>query len=331
MQIGVVGPAEEDSFADNVMNSFKRMGYGVACLGPATPRTRKRAVSRALELAMLAAPELERRWQDRLVRRAAAAGCDFVLSVDRRLSPYTVSQLRAEGKRVALWFPDAVVNMGDQRMLLADYDAVFMTDPILVNRLRAMLGLRVFYLPEAFNPAWHKPIGEPGSEKYVAVVGSMYPSRSVLLERLINDGIPIRLFGQPFPASNRHSVLAGVHSGLFVRREEKSRVFRSAVGVLNNLHPAEFGVNCRLFEAAGAGAAVICEYRDELSAMYDTNTEVLAFENYNELVGRVSDLMSSQRLSREYGDAAAARSLAEHTYEHRLAVILRSVMEIGAG
>jgi len=37
-------------------------------------------------------------------------------------------------------------------MLLAPYDAIFFKEPILTDRLRAMLDLPVYYLPEADLP-----------------------------------------------------------------------------------------------------------------------------------------------------------------------------------
>jgi spore maturation protein CgeB len=322
LRIGVVGPIGEDTFADNVGESLRRMGHNVIYLGAANPTHGNRAVSRATELLLLLAPIAENQWQTRIVRTAVSHGCDLVVSVDKTLSPTTVAALKARGMRVVLWFPDAVINMGDQRMLLCQYDAIFMTDPVLVARLRAMLGLPVHYLPEACNPAWHRPIGVAGSDRSIVVVGSMYPSRSVLLDRLLDDGVPMRLYGGPFPRSNRNKRLRSIHSGLYVTRENKARIFRSAAGVLNNLHPGEMGVNCRLFEAAASGAAVLCEFRDVLSDVYDLDSEVLAFAGYAELMDKIRALLDGVGLSERIGDAAAARSLRDHTYEHRLGCVL---------
>ena len=77
--------------------------------------------------------------------------------------PESVAGLRRNGARVALWFPDAVANLGRALMLMAPYDALFFKEPHLVDRLRAMLDLPVYYLPEACNPRCHRPTVPAGT------------------------------------------------------------------------------------------------------------------------------------------------------------------------
>ena len=88
--------------------------------------------------------------------------------------------------------------------------------------------------------------------------GNMYPSRVRLVERLIAKGIPLRLYGGGFPRWVGETSARVAHPGRYVAREEKARIFRSAADVLNTMHSAEVsGVNARLLEAAGCGAAVL--------------------------------------------------------------------------
>lgn len=44
------------------------------------------------------------------------------------------------------------------------------------------------------------------------------------------------------------------------------------------------GVNCRMFEAAGSGSAVLCEYRESLEDFFELGSEVLTFDTYDGLV-----------------------------------------------
>ena len=54
-------------------------------------------------------------------------------------------------------------------------------------------------------------------------------------------------------------------------------MFRSAAGVLNTMHRGEMaGVNERLFQAAGCGAAVLTEFRPTLPELFAIGDEVLA-------------------------------------------------------
>ena len=50
-------------------------------------------------------------------------------------------------------------------------------------------------------------------------------------------------------------------------------MFRSATGVLNTMHLSEVaGVNARLFEAAGCGAAVLTDFRPTIPDLFAVGT-----------------------------------------------------------
>lgn len=301
------------------------MGHQAIALGSAYslggPRT-----SRVAVFIRNAVPRLDEREQGRIARAASDRGCEVVINIEQRLMPGVVCQLRRNGAKVAFWFPDALLNMGRQLMLLAPYDAIFFKEPHLVDRFRAVLDLPVFYLPEACHPRWHRPMVPAGTEPYLVIAGNMYPSRIRVLERLLAKGIPLRLYGPGFPRWVGPTPLRNVHVGRCVFREEKARVFRSAAAVLNTMHPAEVnGVNARLFEAAGCGAAVLTEYRPSLEELFAIGDEVLAFRDFGELMNQAERLLGEGGLTARIGDAAARRAHRNHTYERRLAVILEKL------
>jgi spore maturation protein CgeB len=271
-------------------------------------------------------PGVNEHVQVSMARKALAQECDLVISAEGGLAPSAVRYLRRNGAKIVLWYPDALVNMGRQMMLLTSYDAIFVKEPHLVDRCTALLGLPVFYLPEACNSRLHRPLVVAGSEPYLVIAGSMYPSRMRLLERLMSKGIPLKLFGGPFPRWAGNTPLRDIHTGRCIFGEEKARIFRSAAGVLNNLHPGEIqGVNARLFEAAGCGAAVLTEYRPALPELFDIGREVLAFRDFDELVHQATRLLDEKDLTAQLGDAAARRAHRDHTYQRRITTILAKV------
>ena len=327
MRIGVVGPAWPDSFAVNILDALPGMGHDPVALGSSYavggPYTSAFAAKARSVL-----PALDERAQRRVARAALDAGCEIVINLEQGLMPEVVHELRRGGARVALWFPDALLNMGRQFMLLAPYDAVFVKEPHLVDRLRAVLGLPMFYLPEACNPRWHRPLTTPGTQAHLVIAGNMYPSRIKLLERLLAAGIPLKLYGARFPRWIGRTPLRAVHEGRCVFGEEKAHIYRSAAAVLNTLHPAEiYGVNARLFEAAGCGAAVLTEYRPALPDLFSVGDEVLAFRDFDELVGQATRLLNESALTGKIGDAAAARAHKAHTYSKRLETIVEKLSE----
>jgi spore maturation protein CgeB len=325
MRIGVIGPTWPDSFAYNIIDGLSAMGHHPVSLGSSYSAGGPYPSSVSATIRDMV-PGLDERAQRRIVRAARGSECEVIINVEQRLRPSVVGQLRRDGARVALWFPDALLNMGRQFMLLAPYNAIFVKEPHLVARLRAVLDLPLFYLPEACNPRLHQPLATPGTERCLVIAGNMYPSRIRLLERLMGEGIPLRLYGAGFPRWAGPTPLREVHAGRSVFGAEKACILRSAAAVLNNLHPAEiYGVNARLFEAAGCGAAVLTEFRPALGDLFAVGEEVLAFRDFDELVGEATRLLSDDGLSAKLGDAAAQRAHEGHTYEKRLEVLLDTI------
>ena len=327
MRVGVIGPMGPDYFAENMSDALERGGHIVTHLGTTSPSYRSsRVLTTSRMLAWQALPALDERGQRQIVRAAVAAGCTFVINIDGGLMPSTVRSLKRAGMRVAFWFPDHVANMGRQLMLLAPYDALFFKEPHVVNNLRATLDLPVYYLPQACNPRWHRPTVQAGTEPYLVIAGNMYPSRVRLLERLAAKGIPLRLYGGGFPRWLGKTPIRAAHTGRYLAREEKARVFRSAAGVLNTMHLSEIaGVNVRLFEAAGCGAAVLTDFRPTVPDLFAVGDEILVFHDFDSLVDQATRLLEETGLTSRLGDAAARRAHRDHTYDLRISEILEKL------
>jgi spore maturation protein CgeB len=325
-RVGVIGPVGPDRFAEHIGDALQRLGHVVTQLGPAHPRSGNRLVDRAAGLARKALPRLDEHAQDRIVRGTLGADCEIVINVDSLLVPSVVTRLRSSGIQVAFWFPDHVANLGRQLMLLAPYNAIFFKEPVLTDRLRAMLQLPIYYLPEACNPRWHRPVAQAGTEPCLVIAGNMYPSRVRLLERMIAKGIPVKVYGSAIPRWIGDSPVRDIHAGHPIFAEEKARIFRSAAAVLNTMHPSEInGVNARLFEAAGCGAAVLTEFRSTVPELFAVGKEVLVFHDFDDLVEQATRLLNEPGLTMRLGDAATQRAHRDHTYDLRVTAILEKL------
>ena len=322
-RVGVIGPTDPDSFADNILDCLPDLDVEPVRLGVPRVEFRSRRLNSAQVLASRALPQLDDRLQARIADRAIEAGCDLVISIWGELMPAPVRRLRAAGIPVVLWFPDAISNLGRQAMFVAPYSRLYFKDPEVVERITSMLDLPAAYLPEACNPHWHTSTAAAGTSGKVVVAGNIYPTRATLLDRLHGDGIPLDLYGAAPASWVGQRPWASIHNGRSIVRHEKADTFRAAAAVLNNLHPSEMqSVNCRLFEAAGSGAAVLCEDRAVVDDLFVPGEEVLAFSSYDDLVKHVRALLDDPSLTTRVGDAAAVRAHAEHTYQHRLRRIL---------
>lgn len=323
MRIGVIGPVGGDQLAENIADALRRMGHAVTQLGPPHPSHRDRRVRHFAMLARMAFSSLDTKAQSRIARTAISENCELVINVDPRIMPEVISRMRREGMRTACWFTDTVAHLGRQLILLAPYDAFFFSEPHLVDKIRANLGFPAYYLPEACNPRWQRPIGPAGTEAHLVVPGSMYPYRVRIVERLMSKGIPIQIYGVGVPGWIGDTPTRAAYTGRYVSREERSKIYRSAAGVLNTMHPAEIsGLNGRLFQAASSGAAVLSEFRPALPEAFAVGEEVLAFREFDELLDEATRLLNEKGLTARLGDAAAKRAHSEHSFEKRLAMIL---------
>jgi spore maturation protein CgeB len=320
IRVGVVGPVQEDDFAANILDGFAALKIPASGLGEPIPDALGRR-GRAVVQTLRRDPRLGPRLEQGIVRRARDLELELVVTV-MSLRPETVRALVAGGARVVLWFPDHVANLGALWMFDAPYTGLFFKEPVLVQRLNSLLDLPVHYLPEACNPLIHRPSRDEECVGKVAVVGNLHAIRARLLERLVDDGVPLAIYGPPSHA-HRYPSLAPFHTGRYIRGKDKSAVFGSAAAVLNNLHPAEMeGVNCRLFEATAAGGAVMVEHRQELDNLFDLQDEIRSFQSYDDLVEVLGTVLNDRALRDRLGRAASARSLRDHTYTNRLADLL---------
>lgn len=327
MRVGVIGPIYQDSFAENIAMGLEALGASAYLLGPARHRSRRKITHRSVNALLQVFPAALEATQQRLTRRAAELELDVVITVQAWLLPSTVSAMRRSGSKVCLWYPDAVSNLPTS-IAQSPFDAFFSKEPSLVERLSRILCLPIHYLPEACNPAWHRvqddtDHGPCDAAGHIVVAGNVYGTRARLLSLLLDHQVPLRIYGRPVPRWITDGRIHKAHTGRYIARADKARVFRRAAGVLNSMHPAEInGVNARLFEAAGCGAAVLTEHRREVPNLFRPGDEVLSFHDFDELLGHIKMLSDKPSAALALGDAATARAHADHTYDKRLARLL---------
>ena len=329
MTVGVVGALGPDSFAENILSGLESIGLSGAWLGSTHLRFRSRVANSAWDYASLASHRFASTAQGDIPRNAGKANCQLVISVDPGLLPETVARLRGTGIPAVFWFPDPAGSVGRHLWLAAPYERIYLKDPALTHHLASLTGVDVQYLPEACNPLWHRATerDRPGDDPRLLMVGSMYPARLLLLNRLRRDGVPVTIHGPSPRGFLPRQLTSELHFGAPLYRGAKARRFRRALGVLNSMHPTEMNsVNARLFETAGCGGASITEYRPGLRELFEPGSEVLTFNTYEELVRAVRALEDDPSLAQRIGDAASARAHREHTYAHRLTRILTEVL-----
>lgn len=319
--LAVIGPDYVDSLESNLSRAATRLGLrSVVVPYRAGQRGMASRVRRAASKRIAAVAEVDQR---RLLSRLTDE-FDLVLVLTgaaASLLPDTVKAMQQRSRHVFAWFVDSTTSLGKGQILRAPYERTFVVERQLETLLRGQLGRNALLLPEGHDPQYHQPReGIEGSGE-IAVVGNFHPARVLLLERLLADGFPLRLYGNPLP-KYASAELAATHSGRWIAGEEKSKVFQGAAAVLNTLHPSVVdSVNCRVFEAMASGAVVVSERRPMMLEMFDEGRDLLTYRDYGELTSALEIVLGDS------GSADAIRSRAvrasrHHTLDVRLERII---------
>lgn len=339
MNVAVIGPTYPESFAENIGNVLVRAGASVTLVDSRSSLTTVLARNgsvprgvRALERVAIQEPRLRHMMLGRpLASRVREAAPDLVISTDGSLRRDDLLAARRASPGAppwALWFPDALSNLGAQDALAAGYDRLYFKDALLVKRLRAMTRLPVAFLPEACDPFRHRPVVPTHAERDrfgcdMALAGNMYAYRVEILKRLPQT-LDIRLYGNP---ARNASVPHDWFTRQYVVDRDKSLAFGCATAVLNTMHFAEIeSVNARLFEATGCGALVLTEWRPGLEELFEDGTEVLTFRSVDELMsvwGSVASMTDIERDDLRRG--AVRRAHRSHAYVDRLATMFEDL------
>ncbi len=221
-------------------------------------------------------------------------------------------------QRRVLWLYDELRRTGHTAASLGAAGPVASYSPLDVADLTAR-GLTAAHVPLAHDP--DQPVGASLARDEVAFVGARYPAREALLTRLVGLGVPVRAYGRDWSAHPLDRVRTwrlgtpGVPHGRDLPRSDAYGVMAGASATLN-VHADQDGFTMRTFEACGVGAVQLVD-RADVSRYYDPGTEVAVFGSAEEAAELARRAAADPAWATGLRRAAAARTLAEHTFAHR--------------
>jgi|SRR6185437_8909332 len=214
---------------------------------------------------------------------------------------------------------------------LTVYDLMLSQLPRIVGCLRA-LGVHAELSHLAFEPDVLKVLPErPNLDIDVSFVGTVsmdHRQRLVLLEAVARH-FDLKFWGgrpETLPASSPlHRCYQGEVWGA-----EMFQVLRRSRITLNShidLAGREAG-NMRLFEATGAGAFLLTDFKDNLDSLFAPDREVAAWRSIDDCVNAIGHYLGDRAGCAAIAQAGQAGTLARHTYRHRVSEILELVQAI---
>jgi spore maturation protein CgeB len=319
--------ASRDSMEAHVVATLQSMGiqsaYFPVCHGRLSCR-----INRLLEYAMT-----DRRWlrSTPMERSLLEAVRNFkpeliLLLLGNYTTPSTIRKIREiTDAPVACWCQDHMGTMGRQYLIGSKFDYIFAKDQVMVDLFRRYTNLtEVHYLPEACNPAIHRPVTPTNNDKArfgceVTTAATLYYYRAGIMEAL--SGFDLRIWG-PIPRFY-DGPLRTFATGKSVYTRDKAACFNAAKIVVNSLFPMEFGgLNARAFEVAGCGGFQLITHSDAVARHFEPGKEIETFRDLNELCEKVRYYLDHEDERRAIAEAGRLRAHREHTYEQRLSRLL---------
>jgi spore maturation protein CgeB len=332
MRIFVLGPQFSDSFARNVAFTLERMGHEVGTHAGTRQRHYRagwgNVLWRTAERLVPTVGESLRKQMEGEIRKFKP---ELLLVTGNLLSAEQVKEWRRVARcPVACWFIDAMLNVRGDAFFSGAYDMVFSKEPRLVETLSQILKVPAAYLPEACNPAWHRPVqpNEEQMEHYgcdVAGMGTLHPYRAHFFEAFAATPYRVRIWGSVVSGVKQSPSMAYFQRH-YLGESDKALALNATKAFVDNMHFSEHdGVNNALFEAAGCGAFVLCDPKPTLQQSFRVDDEVVTFRSRDELLEKVRFYLREDGASerQRIRDNAWRRAHAEHTYEHRLSAMLK--------
>lgn len=213
------------------------------------------------------------------------------------------------------------------------YDLMISQLPSIVEGFRKF-GVRSELSHLAFEPSILDTLPEaPVPDVDVSFVGTVsadHRQRIALLEAVAKR-YDLKMWGnlpRTIPASSTlHRCFQGEVWGVDMYQTlRRSRItLNSHIDFANR----EAG-NMRLFEATGAGAFLLTDFKENLDTLFAPGREVVVWRSIDECLGVIDRYLNDERGRAEIAQAGQARTLTQHTYRHRTAQLLGFVDSIQA-
>ena len=255
-----------------------------------------------------------------------------------------VPRLRSASNAIVFWDVDAPATLQRMREDAADpfraqvpkFDLVltYGGGPPVVEAYQNFGARCCVPVYNALDPSTHHPVQpEPRFSGALGFLGNRLPDREARVHEFFLKPatmLPREQFLLGGAGWDRNVALTpnvNYVGHVYTRDHNAFNCSTRAVLNINRDSMAQVGYSppTRVFEAAGAGACLICDAWEGLELFLEPGREVLRVES-GEALAEVLPTLTAER-ARKIGDRARQRLLSEHTYEHRAREVKRLLVE----
>ena len=184
-------------------------------------------------------------------------------------------------------------------------------------------GVDAHFVPNAFDPHRAAPPARRTGE--VVFIGAGYPNRVEILTELAGQGLPVHVWGRDFSRHplDRLRTFSWERPPLRASREvplERAYQIHAEAAAAVAIHGLQAGHAMRTFEIPGMAGVQLVD-RADVEQFYEVGTEVALWRSVEELADLARRAVRDVRWGNRMREAGRRRTLAEHTFDHRIAKV----------
>ena len=248
-----------------------------------------------------------------------------------RISGRTVEFLKARGILTALWTTDPLVDRPGILRAAQHYDHVFCQGTESVEALQKAGAENARWLPVGCDPSRHCAVSLSPEEKElyghdVVFVGSWYPERAALLEKLRDFDLAI--WGPGWEMLPERSALRQHLRGAHTSPGQWRKIYSASRIVLTPHYQDPSGrypvyqASPRVFEALACGAFVLCDRQRDVLALFRDGEHLACFSDGDDLAAKVRYYLEHPGEMQAIARRGREEVLSRHTYVHRIETLL---------
>lgn len=225
------------------------------------------------------------------------------------------------------------------------YDQIY-TGSIYYRDMMRENDIPAYLLRHAFEPSILDRLTDISKENKVCFLGSIFVGEDLhnnrldMLDILMKSNISFDFYGDIHGDIKANESIMGTGA---VASEEKQQKYLNVIreiekdkkpslfgiayyNVLNqyniciNMHAPTIGNgagNMRMYEAAGVGACLLTDYRDENSELFDINSEIVVYESLQDMAEKANWLLKNPVKAKKIALAGQKKTLKNYTYKNK--------------
>lgn len=211
---------------------------------------------------------------------------------------------------VVLLFGHRIDTIDEAKFCGAYADYVIVTSPETAKLFaQAGFGAKVIRSQWGFNHFTYAPKPSPRM-RHISFCGAAKGNRSETLEKIMQNGLSVDVFGP------------GWHEDSFLPFYDMVQVFSESKISLNlieeSVREAQEQINARVFEVAGCRGFLLTTPAEGLEEYYEPEKEVVVARSQEEMIDKSKYYLIHDRERETIAQRGYQRTLAEHTWAHRL-------------